>query len=318
MTMALGRVGLHSLAYVWNTGDAHEAAAEIEELGYGALWLGAVPDLRLPGELLAATERLVIATSIVNVWTVDAAELAVAAHRLASAYPGRFLLGLGAGHASLVRELGIDYSRPLRHLAAYLDALDAAPDPVPADRRVLAALGPKALALAGARSAGAHPYLVTPDHTHAARELLGPGPLLAPEQKVVLETDPATARALARSYLAFYLGLPNYVRNLLTLGFGEDDVAAGGSDRLVDALVPWGTPEQVAARVREHHDAGADHVAVQVVSPATDHVNHTGRPAREQWRALAPALLQPGQDPAQRARNDPRISATARVAGTCA
>jgi probable F420-dependent oxidoreductase len=258
---------------------------ELEGLGYGALWLGAVPDLRLPARLLAATERLVLATSIINVWAVPAAELAADAHRLTAAHPGRFLLGLGASHAPIVEGLGRTYARPIEKLSGYLDELDAAVDPMPAGGRVLAALGPKALALAGRRAAGAHPYLVTPEHTHAARALLGPGPLLAPEQAVVLETDPARARTLARRHLDYYLRLPNYVRNLRALGFGEEDLAGGGSDRLVDALVARGTPEQVAKRVDEHHDAGADHVAVQVLTADAD------RPARDEWRALAPALL---------------------------
>jgi probable F420-dependent oxidoreductase len=284
MVAPLGRVGIHSLSSSWSARDAQEAAAEVEELGFGALWLGAVADLGLAEQLLAATDRLVVATSIVNVWAVGADELAADVQRLEKAHPGRFLLGLGASHAPTVRALGRTYARPLAHLAGYLDALDAAPEPVPADRRVLAALGPKALALAAARSAGAHPYLVTPEHTRAARALMGPGPLLAPEQAVLLETDPATARAQARDGLAFYLGLPNYVRNLRALGFTDADLAGGGSDRLVDALVPWGTPDEVAARVAEHHAAGADHVAVQVVAPAG-----TGLP-RAQWRALAAAL----------------------------
>jgi probable F420-dependent oxidoreductase len=284
MAAALGPVGIHSLSRVWDADDAGDAAAELDQLGYPALWLGAVADLRLPARLLAATERLVLATSIINVWAVPAAELAADAHRLAGAHPGRFLLGLGASHAPVVEALGGAYARPLAKLSEYLDALDAAPEPVPADGRVLAALGPKALALAGRRSTGAHPYLVTPEHTHSARAVLGPGPLLAPAQKVVLETDPVTARALGRDGIAYYLRLPNYTRNLRALGFTEDDLAGGGSDRLVDALVAWGTPDQIAKRVGEHHDAGADHVAVQVL--AAD----AGRPPREQWRTLA-ALL---------------------------
>ena len=291
VTTAPGRVGIWSPSFALNTEDTREAVAELDELGYGALWIGASADLKLPGELLAATKRLVVATAIINVWAVRAADVAVDFHRLAQAHPGRLLLGLGASHAPAVESLGLEYRRPLSRLGSYLDELDSLPEPVPADQRILAALGPKALALAGRRSAGVHPYLVTPEHTRAAREILGAGPLLAPEQKVVLETDPATARALARRSVSYYLRLPNYVRNLLALGFTEDDVAGDGSDRLIDALVAWGTPEQVAKRVTEHHDAGADHVVVQVVSPAVDVHTRTGRPTREEWRTLASVLL---------------------------
>ncbi|CAO5158146.1 Luciferase-like domain-containing protein [Frankia sp. AiPs1] len=292
MTVSVGRVGIWSPSFAWNAPDAVEAAVELDELGYGALWLGAsAPDLRLPERLLAATSRIAVATGIVNVWAVEAVELAAAFHRLDTANPERLALGLGVSHAPIVRTLGRDYAQPLRYLDAYLDALDAAPEPVPAASRVLAALRPKALALAAARSAGAHPYLVTPEHTASARRALGEAPLLAPEQKVILETDPAEARALARYNLSYYFALPNYVRSLRTLGFDEDDFADNGSERLIDALYAWGTVEQIAKRVAEHHAAGADHVAVQVIFADTDVRNRTGRPARAQWRALAPALL---------------------------
>jgi probable F420-dependent oxidoreductase len=292
MTLSLGRVGIWSLSFAWNTPDAQEAAHELDELGYGALWLGgADPALALPAGLLAATERMVVATGIVNVWAADAVDLAARFHKLDAAYPGRFMLGLGASHAPIVRALGRSYAQPLAYLAAYLDDLDAAPEPVPADSRVLAALRPRALALAKERTAGAHPYLVTPEHTRAAREGLGAGALLVPEQKVILETDPAAARALAHHNLSRYLALPNYVRNLRELGFADDELTGGGSDRVVDALYAWGTLEQIARRVAEHHDAGADHVAVQVISGHTDLYTRSGRPAREEWRALAGALL---------------------------
>jgi probable F420-dependent oxidoreductase len=292
MTVSLGRVGIWSPSFAWNTPDAREAAEELDELGYGALWLGAsAPDLRLPAELLAATRRMAVATGIVNVWAADAVELAATFHRVAAASEDRFLLGLGASHAPVVRALGKTYSQPLRYLATYLDALDSAPEPVPAASRVLAALRPKALALAERHSAGAHPYLVTPEHTQFARQALGEGPLLAPEQKVVLETDPAQARALARHNLSYYLALPNYVHNLRTMGFADDDFAGSGSDRVVDALYAWGPVDQIAKRIAEHHAAGADHVAVQVVSADTDVHSRSGRPSRKQWRALAAALL---------------------------
>jgi len=292
MTVSLGRVGIWSPSFAWNTPDAREAADELDELGYGALWLGgADPALALPAGLLAATGRMIVATGIVNVWAADAVDLAARFHKLDAAYPGRFMLGLGASHAPIVRALGRSYVQPLAYLAAYLDDLDAAPEPVPADSRVLAALRPRALALAKERTAGAHPYLVTPGHTRAAREALGAGALLVPEQKVILETDPAAARALAHHNLSYYLALPNYVRNLRELGFADDELTGGGSDRVVDALYAWGTLEQIARRVAEHHDAGADHVAVQVISGHTDLRTRSGRPAREEWRALAGALL---------------------------
>jgi probable F420-dependent oxidoreductase len=301
MTLDLGPIGVWSPSYIWAdpagklADDAEQAAAELDTLGYGALWLGASdPRLRLPERLLAATERLVVATGIVNVWAVEATELAASYHRLADAFPGRFVLGLGASHATSVQALGRDYTRPLGFLASYLDALDAGPRPVPADRRVLAALRPRALRLAADRAAGAHPYLTTPEHTRQAREILGAGVALVPDQKVLLATDPSEARALARGSLRYYLRLPNYVNNLLGLGFDEDDVAGDGSDRLVDALYAWGSLDQIAARVTEHLDAGASHVAVQPIVADSDPITRSGRPARQEWRELAGALLGAG------------------------
>ncbi|MCM3883502.1 LLM class F420-dependent oxidoreductase [Frankia sp. R82] len=291
MTVSVGRIGIWSPSFVWNTPDAPDAAAELDELGFGALWLGAsAPDLDLPGVLLARTSRMVLATAIVNAWAVEADELAAAFHRVDTAHPGRFLLGLGVSHPPLVQALGRTYAQPLKHLEGYLGALDAAPQPVPVASRVLAALRPKALDLAARRSAGAHPYLVTPEHTRAARETLGEGPLLAPEQKVILESDSTAARELARRNVSYYLAMPNYVRNLQLLGFTDDDLAGHGSDRLIDALYTFGT-EQITARVGEHHAAGADHVAVQVISADLDVSNRTGRLARTHWRTLAAALL---------------------------
>ncbi|OHV31842.1 MULTISPECIES: LLM class F420-dependent oxidoreductase [Pseudofrankia] len=298
MTLDLGRIGIWSPSFAWAdpsgrlVDDAADAVAELEALGFGALWLGSSdPALRLPEHLLAASSRLVLATGIVNVWTVEPDELAVNYHRLADAHPGRFLLGLGAGHAANVQPLGRTYTRPLGFLAGFLDALDAAPRPVPADRRILAALREKALRLAGERSVGAHPYLTTPDHTHLARGILGDGPLLVPEQKVVLREDPTEALALARATVRYYLRLPNYVNNLLALGFTDDDVAGDGSDRLVDALVARGSAEQVAKRVTEHLEAGADHVVVQAIVPGANPTERAGWPTRAEWRELAGALL---------------------------
>jgi probable F420-dependent oxidoreductase len=218
-------------------------------------------------------------------WTGAPEDVGLAVADLEARFPGRFLLGIGASHAPLVT----DYSRPYSHMVAYLDALDALDaleTPVPADRRVLAALGDRMLELAGQRAAGAHPYFVPVEHTIRARSILGDGPLLAPEVAVVLETDPATARALAREYASIYLGLPNYTQNLRTFGFGDPDIDGGGSNRLIDAVIPWGGAATIADRIREHHRAGADHVCVQVISDT----GRAGFPLAE-YRDLAAALF---------------------------
>lgn len=219
MAVDVGRTGVWSPQGLWQGPEAGEAAAELEELGYTALWIGGSPpgDLVLPERLLAATDRIALATGIVNIWTEPSELIAASYHRVATAYPGRFLLGLGTSHAPAVEaRTGQRYVRPYQRLVRYLDELDAASPPVPAVGRVLAALGPKTLALAATRAAGAHPYLVTPEHTRLAREVLGAGPLLAPEQKVVLDTNPESARALARKTVEFYLGLPNYTNKEMT------------------------------------------------------------------------------------------------------
>jgi probable F420-dependent oxidoreductase len=271
---------------------AREAAAELETLGYGSLWLPEVAG-RDPfvaaALLLDATDRMVLATGIANIYARDAIAMASAQRTLTEAFPDRFLLGLGVSHQVAVEGMrGHDYQRPVPTMRAYLDAMDVAPwfaveVPVPT-RRVLGALGPKMLELAASRADGAHPYLVTPEHTAIAREVLGDGPLLVPEQKAVLETDADAARAIARRVLATYLSLPNYTNNLRRLGFGDDDLANGGSDRLVDALVVWGDEETVATRVAAHRAAGADSVCVQVLG-----AGFTDLPL-DQWRRLAPAL----------------------------
>jgi probable F420-dependent oxidoreductase len=232
-------------------------------LGIQAVWVGggnANPAaLEERGAMLAATEHLVVATGILNIWAWDPTALYGQAAAMDSAYPGRFLLGLGVSHAPLVQQLGRDYVHPLAAMRAFLDGLDEEAGDGPAPTRVLAALGPKMLELARDRSAGAHPYLVTPEHTADARRALGEAPLLAPEQAVVIDGD----RGIARHYLATYLQLPNYTSNLRHYGFQDEDFAAGGSDRLVDALVPSGDATAVASRVQEHLDAGADHVCLQ-------------------------------------------------------
>lgn len=254
--IALGPIG------VWRGGQTDDATArELERLGYGTLWLGSSPtaDLTDAQRLLDATENLVIATGIVNIWASPAEVVARSYQRIAATYPDRFLLGIGAGH----REATSNYAKPYEALVEYLDVLDAGG--VPKQRRVLAALGPRVLRLAAERTAGAHPYLVTPRHTREARELIGAGTLLAPEQKVLLEPDPEKARAAGRPTLAYYLRLRNYVENLRRIGFTEQDVAGEGSDRLVDEVVVHGAADALAAGVRAHLEAGADHVAVQVI-----------------------------------------------------
>jgi probable F420-dependent oxidoreductase len=238
-----------------------DLAAKIEALGYGAVWIGGSPDAALAWvePALAQTTSLQLATGIVNIWSAPAPAVAESFARIEAAHPGLFLLGVGVGH----REHTQDYVKPYDALVGYLDALDAAM--VPTSRRVLAALGPRVLALAAERSAGAHPYLTTPEHTAKAREQVGKSVFLAPEHKVVLSTDPREARAIGRQTVDHYLGLSNYVNNWLRLGFTQDDVHKPGSDRLIDAVVAHGTPEAIARRLGEHCDAGADHVAIQVL-----------------------------------------------------
>lgn len=253
---ALGRYG------VWTFGAVKpEQAVEIERLGYGAVWVGGSPagDLNYVEPILERTETLQVATGIINVWTAKAEQVAEAYHRVEDAYPGRFLLGIGIGHPEHTEE----YRKPYDVLVEYLDALDAAK--VPTSRLVVAALGDKVLKLSAQRSAGAHPYLTTPEHTEHARDLLGETVLLAPEHKVVLSTDAAAARAVGRETVDFYLNLSNYLNNWRRLGFTEQDIAKPGSDKLIDAVVAHGTAEDIAARLRQHIAAGADHVAIQVL-----------------------------------------------------
>jgi probable F420-dependent oxidoreductase len=257
-----------------------ELASEIERLGFGALWVGVSPDgdLVQVEELLDATGTLMVGTSIVNMWKDDAHTVAASFARLEERHPGRFVLGVGAGH----REATQQYAKPHDTLVAYVDTLLG--DGVPAGRLMLAALGPRVLRLAAERTAGALPYLVTPEHTRQAREIMGPAALLAPEQKVVVETDLARARAIGRDRVRNpYLGLINYTSNLRRLGWGEDDLADGGSDALVDALAVHGSADQVAAQLRAHLEAGADHVAIQALT-------ETGGDPVPSYRALASAL----------------------------
>ena len=292
-TVQLGAIG------IWTAGlDAfpaarvQEAAAELEELGFGALWFGEAfgrEALTTAGLLLAGTKRIVIATGIANIYGRDPVAMAGAQKTLAEAYPDRFLLGLGVSHIPLVEKLrGHRYDKPVATMRAYLDAMDQAPyqavPPSSKPLRVLAALGPKMLQLSAERADGAHPYNITPKHTAEARALMGSGPYLCPEQGVVLQTDPVKARAIARKFLAIYLTLPNYTNNWLRLGFEEADFSNGGSDRLIDAVIAWGDLKTVMNRIREHHAAGADHVCVQVL---TDDAKTL--PMRE-YRELASAI----------------------------
>jgi probable F420-dependent oxidoreductase len=292
--MQLGRVGIWTFQLdLQPAAAAQRAAAEIEALGYGAIWIPEAIGREAfthAALLLGGTQRIPVATGIANIWGRDAVTMAAAQRTLVEAYPGRFLLGLGVSHAPLVEGVrGHRYTRPLTTMRSYLEAMDRAPfvaaPPAAEGERVLGALAPKMLALAAERTAGAHPYFVPPEHTRRARAILGPTPLLAPEQAVVLATDPVEARAIARAHMAIYLGLPNYLNNLRRLGFDEADLVNGGSDRLVDAIVAWGDVDTVVARVRAHHDAGADHVCVQVLD-----ADPRGLPM-PQWRTLARALL---------------------------
>ncbi len=291
--MDLGRVGTWSFAFeLQSVAETRDAAAEIEALGYGAIWIPEALGREAfthSAILLGATRRLVVATGIANIWVRDPMAMANAQRTLTDAYPDRFLLGIGVSHAPLVTMRGHAYEKPLTAMRRYLDAMDSAMftahPPQSEPRRVLAALAPKMLRLAAERSAGSHPYFVPPEHTAVAREILGEGPWLCPEQAGVLETDPTTARQIARTHMATYLGLPNYVNNLKRLGFTDEDVANGGSNRLVDAVVAWGDVEAIVRRVRAHQDAGATHVSVQMLDP-----NPRVLPMR-QWRELAPALV---------------------------
>jgi probable F420-dependent oxidoreductase len=282
--MELGRIGLWWSGSWRAAGDSDfNVAGELESLGYGTLWTsgGFGPGLSTRfGRLLEATERVTVASGIVSVWPAAPADVGPAFADLETRSGGRFLLGLGASHSAIVQ----DYARPYTHVVDYLDALDALDPPVPPERRILAALGPRMLELAAARAAGAHPYFVPVQHTARARGILGEGPLLAPEVAVVLETDRTKALELARQYAAIYLPLPNYADNLRRLGYGDDDIDGGGSDRLIEAVIPWGDADTIARRVHEHLSAGADHVCVQVVAGFEEF------PLAE-YRALAPALL---------------------------
>jgi probable F420-dependent oxidoreductase len=290
----LGRVGIWTFTLdLLPSSQALEVAAELESLGYGALWIpeavGREPFVSAT-LLLSGTASLKVATGIASIYGRDPMTAAAAWRTIEEAFPQRFLLGLGVSHQPMVEGVrGHTYERPLQAMERYLDAMDAsmfvASAAATTPNRALAALGPRMLALSAAKATGAHPYFVPVEHTAIARGVLGDGPLLAPEQAVVLSTDPDVARAIARAHMSVYLTLPNYTNNLKRLGFTDADIADGGSDTLVDAIVAWGSLDDIAARVRAHHDAGADHVCVQVLTP------QQGALPIAEWRELAPALL---------------------------
>ena len=275
-------------AAAWASSD-HGARA-IEDLGYASLWIpGGFASRLAPtfDEALAATSSLPVASGILSIFHSDPAEAAAKTAALNTASGGRFTLGLGTSHAPSVERAGLSYDKPYSTMVAYLDALAASDHPVPREHLMLAALGPKMLELAAERTAGAHPYFVPVEHTAFARDLIGDQPRIATEIAVVLESDPDAARALARTHTNGYLTLPNYTNNLRRFGWADDDLSAHdgtGSDALVDAIVAWGPPEAIAARVREHHEAGADEVLLQVIA-----ADPSARGAV--YRELAPVLL---------------------------
>jgi probable F420-dependent oxidoreductase len=288
----IGRFGIwYGMIDSLPTPQAQETAQLVEELGFGALWLaeavGRDPFV-MSSLLLGSTSRLALATGIANIYARDPMTMNACQQSVAEAFPGRFLLGLGVSHGHLVAGIRKhDWTRPYTYMSDYLDRMDAAlyfaPKPSEAPGRVLAALGPKMLRLSATKANGAHPYFQTPAHTKLARETMGADALLAPEQMIVLSEDRDEARRIARAGMQIYLGLPNYYNNLARLGFDESDWSDGGSDRLVDAIVAWGSDETVAARIREHHDAGADHVCVQILTDGTP-------VTEQQFRRLAAML----------------------------
>jgi probable F420-dependent oxidoreductase len=278
VSVGLGEFGIWTSYHAIGEENASEAAGLAEDLGYGTFWLGGSPRLPLLRPLLEGSERIVVGTGIVNIWAYDPVQLAAEYAELAADFPQRLIVGIGVGHPEATSE----YARPLTAMREFLDGLDGAEPPLPERSRVLAALAPKMLALSAERSRGAIPYFVPVEHTSAARGQLGSGPLLAPEVAYVVDEDAERARAAGRSYAATYLGLSNYTNNLLQHGFGEGDLADGGSDRLIDSVIPHGSAEQVAAAIRAHLEVGADHVCVQAVAE--------GGVPRRQWSALAAAL----------------------------
>jgi probable F420-dependent oxidoreductase len=291
--MNLGRFGVWTFSLdLLPPADAQTAAKEIERLGFGTLWFPEAVNREAMANamlLLAGTSRITIATGVANLYARDAMSMAAGHKTITDAFPGRFVLGVGVSHQVSVESLrGHTYGKPLATMKAYLERMDAAPfaahQPETRPVRLLAALGPKMLALAAERAAGALTYFVPVEHTARARDALGADRTLAVEQAVVLDTDPQSARATARMHMQGYLNLPNYTNNLRRLGWSDEDIAGGASDRLVDAIVAWGTVDDVVERLRAHLEAGADHVAIQAVDP-----DPFAAPTW-QWRELGAAL----------------------------
>ena len=291
---SLGRVGIWTFALDRQPAPkAGKFLADVESLGFRALWipegLGSKEAFAHAGVLLATSARLTVATGIASIWARDAVAMANGSRTLADAFPGRFVLGIGVSHESSVTRRGEVYRRPLARMREYLDAMAEAPYACPDPERpapvVLAALGPRMLELAAGRAAGAHTYFVPPEHTEIAREVMGAGPFLSPEQAAILETDPDRARRIARKYMSGYVDLPNYANNLVRLGWSEDDLSDGGTDKLVDAIVAWGDEEAISSRVQAHLDAGADHVSVQMLGERSADL------PTEQLRRLVPAFV---------------------------
>ncbi len=290
--MEIGKLGVWYFFDAMAAEEAAAAARRIEALGYGALW---IPEalgreaFASASFLLCSTSKLVVATGIANIWARDAMTMAAGRATLAEQSGGRFLLGIGVSHRPLVSGVrGHDYSKPLSMMRSYLDAMDRAPysavPPTHAAPTVIGALHPRMLALAAERTMGAHPYLVPPEHTEFARRTMGPDAWLCVEQKVLLETDPEKARSVARHAIAMYLELPNYRTNLERFGYHDEDFTAGGSNRLVDAIVAWGDADAIRTRIKAHHDAGANHVCIQPLHPLA-----MTRPDWNVLEALAPA-----------------------------
>jgi probable F420-dependent oxidoreductase len=273
--MDFGRLGVWTWIDTMSAAEVADFAAKIEELGYSMLWVpeavGRDP-FSILGYLAARTSKLLLATGIANIYARDAMTMRAIQHTLAEASGGRFVLGLGVSHAPMVTGMrGHEYGKPVTTMRNYLGSMEKAlyvgPQAGEEAPIVIAALRQNMLRLAAEKTSGAHPYFVPPEHTARAREILGEGPILAPEQKVLLETDASRAREIARANMKTYLALPNYLNNLRWLGFGDDDLADGGSDRLVDAIVAWGDEKAIAARIQAHRDAGADHVCIQPFRP---------------------------------------------------
>lgn len=285
--MELGPLGVWYFTETMASSQAGEFAARLESLGYSALWMpetmGRNPFVHA-AYLFTQTERLIIATGIANIYHRHPGMMKQSQMTLAEQSEGRFLLGVGVSHAPLVSGArGLEYGKPVATMRAYLEGMEASPyaavSPAEPPKTVLAALGPKMLALAAEKADGAHPYWTTPEHTAQAREILGPEKLLCVEQKICLERDPSKARETARAALAMYAGLPNYANNWKRMGFSDDDIANGGSNKLIDGLVAWGSEKDVAERIQAHRDAGADHVCIQPLKPG-------GAPGDVDWNAL--------------------------------